>query len=140
VFQQTIQPVIPDVLGGFECTMFAYGQTGTGKTHTMEGDLNSEEQQGVIPRAAQAIFDLLADPKYRDSEVTASYLEIYNEELSDLLVDDSTKHEVKLQICEDNKPRGKGLFVQNLSEVGRALHPAPNVCAHSMHGACGVRR
>jgi chromosomal replication initiation ATPase DnaA len=140
VFQQTIQPVIPDVLGGFECTMFAYGQTGTGKTHTMEGDLNSEEQQGVIPRAAQAIFDLLADPKYRDSEVTASYLEIYNEELSDLLVDDSTKHEVKLQICEDNKPRGKGLFVQNLSEVRRALPPATNLCAHSMQGACCARR
>jgi hypothetical protein len=124
VFQQTIQPVIPDVLGGFECTMFAYGQTGTGKTHTMEGDLSSEERQGVIPRAAQAIFDHLADPKYRDAEVTASYLEIYNEELSDLLIED-TKHEVKLQICEDNKPRGKGLFVHNLSEVRRAVFPPP---------------
>jgi hypothetical protein len=115
VFGQTIQPVISDVLGGFECTMFAYGQTGTGKTHTMEGDLSNSENQGVIPRAAQAIFDQLSDPKFRDSEVTASYLEIYNEELSDLLVEGST--ELKLQICEDNKPRGKGLFVQNLSEV-----------------------
>lgn len=118
VFEQTIQPVIADVLGGFECTMFAYGQTGTGKTHTMEGDLANPENQGVIPRAAQAIFDLLSDPKFRDSDVTASYLEIYNEELSDLLIDDSK--EVKLQICEDNKPRGKGLFVQNLSEVSLA--------------------
>jgi len=115
VFQQTIQPVIADVLGGFECTMFAYGQTGTGKTHTMEGDLSNEENQGIIPRAAQAIFDLLGDPKFRESQVTASYLEIYNEELSDLLTDDGK--EAKLQICEDNKPRGKGLFVQNLSET-----------------------
>ena len=39
VFSQTIAPVLNDVLGGFECTMFAYGQTGTGKTHTMEGNL-----------------------------------------------------------------------------------------------------
>ena len=121
VFQQTIQPVIADVLGGFECTMFAYGQTGTGKTHTMEGDLADPENQGVIPRAAQAIFDLLADPKFRDSQVTASYLEIYNEELCDLLIDDGK--DVKLLIVEDNKPRGKGLYVQNLSEV----------CCHCAH-------
>ena len=119
VFQQTIAPVISDVLGGFECTMFAYGQTGTGKTHTMEGDLSNAENQGVIPRAAQAIFDLLSDPKYRDAEVTASYLEIYNEELSDLLIEEG--RETKLQICEDTKPRGKGLFVQNLSEVSPCL-------------------
>ena len=117
VFQQTIQPVIPDVLGGFECTMFAYGQTGTGKTHTMEGTLNDPELQGVIPRAAEAIFESLGDGRYRDSEVTASYLEIYNEELADLLVEEG--REMKLQICEDTKPRGKGLFVQNLSEVSR---------------------
>ena len=42
-----------DVMRGYESTVFAYGQTGTGKTHTMEGDLSSPEMQGVIPRSAQ---------------------------------------------------------------------------------------
>lgn len=133
VFQQTIAPVISDVLGGFECTMFAYGQTGTGKTHTMEGDLSNAENQGVIPRAAQAIFDLLSDSRYRDAEVTASYLEIYNEELSDLLIEEG--RETKLQICEDTKPRGKGLFVQNLSEV-RSWLLTCCVCSSSLLHPC----
>ena len=114
IFEE-IEPLLQSVMDGYRLCIFAYGQTGSGKTHTMEGDLSNSENQGVIPRAAQAIFDQLSDPKFRDSEVTASYLEIYNEELSDLLVEGST--ELKLQICEDNKPRGKGLFVQNLSEV-----------------------
>jgi hypothetical protein len=52
----------------------------------MEGDLEDPDQYGVIPRSAQAIFDALASPQYVQSKVTCSYLEIYNEELSDLLV------------------------------------------------------
>ena len=57
VFETTLQPMISDVMRGFEATVFAYGQTGTGKTYTMEGDVESEENQGVIPRALRDIFD-----------------------------------------------------------------------------------
>ena len=42
-----------DVLRGYESTVFAYGQTGTGKTHTMEGDLSNADMQGIIPRSAK---------------------------------------------------------------------------------------
>jgi len=87
VFEATVKPVIMDVMRGFESTVFAYGQTGTGKTHTMEGSLSSPELYGVIPRSAQAIFELLKQPRYKEHKVTCSYLEIYNEELRDLLVD-----------------------------------------------------
>jgi hypothetical protein len=52
VFEETLKTLINYVLKGFESTVFAYGQTGTGKTYTMEGELNTPEQQGVIPRAA----------------------------------------------------------------------------------------
>eukprot|EP00961_Rhodomonas_salina_P000450 6087-Rhodomonas_salina.1 len=86
VFSQTIEPVLDDVLTGYECTMFAYGQTGTGKTHTMEGDFMSEDNRGVIPRAAQAIFERLSNENFIEHTVKASYLEIYNEDLADLLV------------------------------------------------------
>jgi kinesin family protein 11 len=125
--------VIKDVLAGYESTVFAYGQTGTGKTHTMEGDITSEEHMGVIPRASKEIFAALQKEQYFDSNVTVSYLEIYNEELADLLVDQEittakqnkplSKLEQKqakqseLMICEEKGKRGKGMYCRGLSEV-----------------------
>ena len=58
----------------------------------MEGSLSSPDGYGVIPRSAQAIFEHLKKPQYKDQVVTCSYLEIYNEELRDLLAD-STSHD-----------------------------------------------
>ena len=86
-------------MGGFESTVFAYGQTGTGKTHTMEGDITNEEQWGVIPRAAATIFERLSKESIVESSVTVSYLEIYNEELCDLLAPEGTTD--KLMVAED---------------------------------------
>lgn len=60
----------------------------------MEGDLNDPDNYGVIPRAAQTIFDALESPQYTETKVSCSYLEIYNEELSDLLVENQTKLEI----------------------------------------------
>lgn len=113
------------MLKGFESTVFAYGQTGTGKTYTMEGELNTPEQQGVIPRAAHEIFNSLKQPHYKEASVTCSYLEIYNEELCDLLADldergcgknsagEGGKRSVtKLEIMEGKN----GTFCRGLSE------------------------
>jgi len=126
VFDSTLAPVISDVLGGYESTVFAYGQTGTGKTHTMEGDINSSENRGVIPRAAFDVFRRLADDSYIESKVTASFLEIYNEELGDLLCDvdlnDLTALQQKqkqLRLVEDPgtaTKKGRGMYVMNLTE------------------------
>eukprot|EP01043_Picozoa_sp_COSAG02_P073795 COSAG02_NODE_14501_length_1265_cov_2.277015_1_plen_259_part_10 len=107
--------VIDDVMGGFESTVFAYGQTGTGKTHTMEGDIHNEEQWGVIPRAASTIFKRLAKDTIVESSVTVSYLEIYNEELCDLLAQEG--EETKLMVAEDKSKGGKGVHCHGLSEV-----------------------
>ena len=89
---------------GYESTVFAYGQTGTGKTHTMEGELSTPEQHGVIPRSALAIFEALKKPEYKSPAVTCSYLEIYNEDLCDLLVDEGQRYgekkNTKLEIME----------------------------------------
>lgn len=93
VFTTTMKPVIRDVLTGFESTVFAYGQTGTGKTHTMEGSLDHPDDYGVIPRAAEAIFEQLnkEELQYESFRILCSYLEIYNEDLCDLLAEtDST--------------------------------------------------
>jgi kinesin family protein 11 len=66
VYSQAIVPIVQEVLDGFNCTIFAYGQTGTGKTFTMEGGpRNSSDgkrlsaEAGVIPRAIKQIFDAI---------------------------------------------------------------------------------
>ena len=51
VYERVGKPIEEDVVAGFSCVIFAYGQTGTGKTHTMEGDLkNRSDMAGLIPR------------------------------------------------------------------------------------------
>ena len=85
-------PIVEEVLEGFNCTIFAYGQTGTGKTFTMEGGpRNSADgrklsaEAGVIPRAIKQVFDAIESNDVTDSSVKVSFLELYNEELTDLL-------------------------------------------------------
>ncbi|KAH8071534.1 ATP-dependent microtubule motor [Aureococcus anophagefferens] len=84
VFDSLVSPVVDEVLAGFNCTVFAYGPTGTGKTHTMEGSLEEPAEMGLIPRCARALYERL-ERRDADFQVKASCLEVYNEELSDLL-------------------------------------------------------
>ena len=78
-----------EVLQGFNGPIFAYGQTGTGKTYTMEGlEWNGEalaENSGLIPRSVDRIFQQLQGLSKDNYAVKVSFLEIYNEELTDLL-------------------------------------------------------
>ena len=78
--------VVEAVLDGYNGTVFAYGQTGAGKTFTMEGLSEPPELRGIIPNAFQHIFDKVAlAAEQQHFLVRASYLEIYNEEIRDLL-------------------------------------------------------
>ncbi|KAH0485821.1 MAG: hypothetical protein KVP17_002858 [Porospora cf. gigantea B] len=117
LFDRHMSSIVDECLQGFNCTIFAYGQTGTGKTYTMEGELSASEPYdglppgaGVIPRSARMIFHALNE---RTSEwsVLVSYLEIYNEELIDLLAS-GEKH--SLRIYDDGMSRGKGMAVDRL--------------------------
>ena len=56
IFKQSALPIIESVLEGYNGTIFAYGQTGTGKTHTMEGDKNNAREMGIIPRTFAHLF------------------------------------------------------------------------------------
>lgn len=106
--------VVEETLAGFNCTIFAYGQTGTGKTHTMEGDIYSEENAGIVPRSVRAILEQL-ETKGSEFTIRVSFLELYNEELQDLLTTDaSAKDKGALRLCEDVK---KGVVCQNLEEI-----------------------
>lgn len=84
LYNDCMVPIVSHALDGYNCTVFAYGQTGTGKTYTLEGSMDDSGRAGVIPRCIHTVFEALqrtAD----EYTVTVSHLEIYNEELSDLL-------------------------------------------------------
>lgn len=89
IYDQAIAPIVNEVLDGFNCTVFAYGQTGTGKTYTMEGGMRNKggdltAEAGVIPRAVRQIFDILEEQN-ADYSMKVTFLELYNEEITDLL-------------------------------------------------------
>ncbi|XP_050355199.1 kinesin-like protein Klp61F [Nymphalis io] len=120
IYQEVVSPLIEEVLAGYNCTVFAYGQTGTGKTHTMVGEAAADETTwqsdplaGIIPRALSQIFDEL---RISNTEYTVrvSYLELYNEELFDLL--STSEDNSKLRIYEDVTRKGANI-VNGLEEI-----------------------
>lgn len=111
VYDQTAKPLVLSTLQGYNAAIIAYGQTGTGKTYTMEGELEGP-LRGIIPRSVEDIFAAIEndpEPSATKYLVRASYLQIYNEVISDLLKPDK----VNLMIRED---RRRGVFVDGLSE------------------------
>ncbi|VUZ47501.1 unnamed protein product, partial [Hymenolepis diminuta] len=99
------------VLEGFNGTIFAYGQTGSGKTFTIQGKGDSSELHGLMPRAFHHIFEFINGSKVPQFLVRVSYLEIYKEELRDLLSKDSSK---RLEIRENPIC---GPYVMDLTKV-----------------------
>ena len=110
IFEKLIKDSLSNLLKGINISIFAYGQTSTGKTFTMKGETKSNE--GLIPLSIKEIFNSLNN---KESSITkyivkVSYSEIYNETVNDLI--DSTKK--NLEIRESSQ---KGIFVNNLSEI-----------------------
>eukprot|EP00927_Polykrikos_kofoidii_P047395 TRINITY_DN41517_c0_g1_i1.p1 TRINITY_DN41517_c0_g1~~TRINITY_DN41517_c0_g1_i1.p1 ORF type:complete len:815 (-),score=158.71 TRINITY_DN41517_c0_g1_i1:230-2674(-) len=97
-------PVLQSVLAGFSGTLFAYGQTGSGKSYSMMG---SESRPGLIPQLGAELFKVVDNDQReapaKEMRIAMSFLEIYNEELKDLL---------------DPRPRQKKLYVHNHPKLG----------------------
>lgn len=130
IYEESAKPAVHAVLSGYNASIIAYGQTGAGKTFTMEGHIMEQdntataglfgEARGVVPRAIEDVFSVIAmglgdempDTKYL---VRASYLQIYNEVISDLLKSSAPNALPAggLQIRED---RRRGVYVEGLSE------------------------
>ncbi|CEP63378.1 kinesin motor protein CIN8 LALA0_S08e01046g [Lachancea lanzarotensis] len=90
VFKSIAEPLFRDFLKGYNCTVLVYGMTSTGKTYTMTGDerlYDGELSQaaGIIPRVLFKVFDALEDANSDDYMIKCSFVELYNEELKDLL-------------------------------------------------------
>ncbi|KVH94541.1 Kinesin, motor domain-containing protein [Cynara cardunculus var. scolymus] len=148
LYEQAVIPIVNEVLEGFNCTIFAYGQTGTGKTYTMEGECKRSKVAGllcctlifavcfctllllsgpngelpsgagVIPRAVKQIFDTL-EHQNAEYSVKVTFLELYNEEITDLLAPEEISRVVEdkqkklLPLMEDGKG---GVLVRGLEE------------------------
>ncbi|KAE8711196.1 kinesin-like protein [Hibiscus syriacus] len=123
LFELAVSPIVNEVLQGYNCTIFAYGQTGTGKTYTMEGGARKKNGEfpsdaGAIPRAVKQIFDIL-EAQNAEYNMKVTFLELYNEEIADLLAPEETpkfiddKSKKPIALMEDGKG---GVFVRGLEE------------------------
>ncbi|KAL8556172.1 hypothetical protein ACS0TY_003820 [Phlomoides rotata] len=105
VYEVAAQPVVKAAMDGINGTVFAYGVTSSGKTHTMHGDQNCP---GIIPLAIKDVFSIIQDTPGREFLLRVSYLEIYNEVINDLL--DPTGQ--NLRVRED----AQGTYVEGIKE------------------------
>ena len=85
VYTKTAYNLVENVLTGYNGTIFAYGQTGCGKTHSMVGKIEDQELQGIIPRSFGHILKSISETKEKEFLIRCSFIEIYNEEVRDLL-------------------------------------------------------
>ncbi|KAK6160939.1 hypothetical protein DH2020_004320 [Rehmannia glutinosa] len=113
-------PMVDNCMSGYNSCMFAYGQTGSGKTYTMMGEIDKMDGKlcddcGITPRIFEYLFTRITkeEESRKHEKLTysckCSFLEIYNEQITDLLEPSSTN----LQLREDMK---KGVYVENLTE------------------------
>ncbi|KAH9079433.1 kinesin-domain-containing protein [Lactarius deliciosus] len=156
IYQDVVHPMLDEVLLGYNCTLFAYGQTGTGKTYTMQGDLgttplgNPVASAGMVPRVLFRLFGQL-EASGIDFSVKVSYIELYNEELRDLLASDlatpagssqpmsmgsgnsrdTAANPGGLKIFDDSSKRG--VFIQGLEEI--PVKSAPDALALLIKGS-----
>ncbi|OTA57529.1 kinesin-domain-containing protein [Hypoxylon sp. EC38] len=118
LYDDVVKPILEEMLSGYNCTIFAYGQTGTGKTYTMSGDMTDtlgllSDDAGIIPRVLHSLFNKL-DMEDTDSFVKCSFIELYNEELRDLI---SAEENTKLKIFDDTSRKGHATtVVQGMQE------------------------
>ena len=115
VFERAVSPVLDSFINGYNTTIFAYGMTGAGKTYTMFGNMSSsgnpkKNHPGLVMLTVQNLFERLGQGEAESEfKVKCSYLEIYNEQVRDLLV----KNSGSLMILQDDQGE---TFVNDLSE------------------------
>ncbi|XP_056101006.1 kinesin-1 heavy chain isoform X2 [Rhinichthys klamathensis goyatoka] len=119
VYTACAQQIVKDVLGGYNGTIFAYGQTSSGKTHTMEGNLHDTDAMGIIPRIVQDIFNYIYSmDENLEFHIKVSYFEIYLDKIRDLL--DVSKTNLSVHEDKNRVPYVKGCterFVCSPDEV-----------------------
>ena len=109
IYNFGVKGIIDSVLDGYNGTVLAYGQTSSGKTYTMQGEMNNNAAQGIIPRMIEHVFDFIHSQEGSEFMIKVSMIEIYLEKIRDLL--DLSR--VNLQVRENFS---KGIYVDGCSE------------------------
>ncbi|CAJ1958360.1 unnamed protein product [Cylindrotheca closterium] len=150
------QAVCQDIFKGFNCTILAYGQTGSGKTFSMgtaAGSTEITENDGIIPRATADLFRMIDERCDGNAQVELSYLEIYNEEIRDLMVDDETGgKDLRVRETLNGEVYVSGLQslpVANPQEIGKCMEDASkrrvvastkmNAVSSRSHAICALK-
>ncbi|CAD8097559.1 unnamed protein product [Paramecium sonneborni] len=107
IYENTTEFLLEGVLEGFNTTVFCYGATGSGKTFTMIG---TQQETGLMPRALQSLFNYSESDRFKDTQFKVSYVEIYNENIRDLL----TSEDKNLEIRED---KNNGIQISGVIEI-----------------------
>uniref|UniRef100_A0A452FUR8 Kinesin-like protein KIF17 n=1 Tax=Capra hircus TaxID=9925 RepID=A0A452FUR8_CAPHI len=130
IYNEIAYPLVEGVTEGYNGTIFAYGQTGSGKSFTMQGLPDPACHRGIIPRAFEHVFESVQCAENTKFLVRASYLEIYNEDVRDLLGTDAKQ---KLELKEHPE---KGVYVKGLS-----IHTVRSVaqCERIVEAGCKNR-
>ena len=109
IYDFGVKGIIDSVLDGYNGTVLAYGQTSSGKTYTMQGEMEEQSKQGIIPRMISHVFKHIYKHEDTDFMIKVSMIEIYQEKIRDLF--DVSR--VNLNIREDSI---KGIYVDGASE------------------------
>ncbi|KAM0275986.1 hypothetical protein ACHAQH_007204 [Verticillium albo-atrum] len=119
VYEATTRTLLDSVLDGYNATVFAYGATGCGKTHTITG---TSQHPGIIFLTMQELFEKIADRSQdKTTEITLSYLEIYNETIRDLLVPGGSKQGLMLREDSNQAVSVAGLTSHHPKDVQEVM-------------------
>jgi len=114
-YAEAAERIVSGVVEGLNGTVMAYGQTGAGKTFTMTGDTQNFGQRGIIPRAIAQLFHEIDEHPQQEFSVFASFMEIYNEKIFDLLDESGPVSGKDFQVTED--PKTQSMHVRGVTMV-----------------------
>eukprot|EP00092_Neocalanus_flemingeri_P020290 GFUD01021979.1.p1 GENE.GFUD01021979.1~~GFUD01021979.1.p1 ORF type:complete len:1250 (+),score=420.04 GFUD01021979.1:230-3979(+) len=117
LYTTAVRNIVKQLFSGYNVTVLAYGQTGSGKTHSMGTAYNAEDDpilEGVIPRSVKDIFKYISENTDSEFLVKVSFMELYNEQLFDLLSNKPRKEDTMVDIREDGN---KGIKIPGLTET-----------------------
>ncbi|CAD1473299.1 unnamed protein product, partial [Heterotrigona itama] len=120
-YNTAVKDMVKNIFKGYNITILAYGQTGSGKTYSMGTNYVEEENMGVIPRAVNDIFDMILLKEDWNFKVTVSFMELYQEQLYDLLTDKQRNQSI-VDIRDDGKNiKIAGLFEKEVKNATETL-------------------
>ena len=123
VYRTVAEPMEDDVIDGFNCVLFAYGQTGTGKTHTMEGQIEDPAMAGLIPRMTTSLFEKL-EASGKSFRIYCSAVELYNERFIECIDSTESGNSKVIKLHESKLVNAERVLLDNAEHALQLLRQA----------------